>query len=290
MPVNPKDVVTKVDNAPEHTEEPTPRASSPPRTSEASDDGDSDEKSEYQKSAAERRGSSGTSRRTSQASGESETTALAPAPPLPAERPPDQADDGWEFHWRPEYNAYAFYNRLTQQWQWENPRLPANAAMTSAAAPGVTVASSSTGVSGPPPLPSSSTPGLGAGGYNPAIHGDYDPNAWYAQPAGASVPTADVSQQLAGEAADYVSAGLFNRITGQWQNPEDQGVERHGDEAKSKRQMNAYFDVDAAANSHAGRSLKAERSGKKPSKSELKAFKEKRKARKDEKRRAWLRD
>ena len=57
-----------------------------------------------------------------------------------------------------------------------------------------------------------------------------------------------------------------------------------------KRQMNAFFDVDAAANSHDGRSLKAEQSNKKPSKNELKAFKEKRRARKEEKRRAWLRD
>jgi hypothetical protein len=68
------------------------------------------------------------------------------------------------------------------------------------------------------------------------------------------------------------------------------GPGRHSDDAKSRRQMNAFFDVDAAANSHDGRSLKAERSNKKPSKAELKAFKEKRRARKEEKRRAWLRD
>jgi hypothetical protein len=54
--------------------------------------------------------------------------------------------------------------------------------------------------------------------------------------------------------------------------------------------MNAFFDVDAAANSHDGRSLKAERSGKKLSKAELKHFKEKRRVKKEEKRRAWLRD
>ena len=54
--------------------------------------------------------------------------------------------------------------------------------------------------------------------------------------------------------------------------------------------MNAFFDVDAAANRHQGRSLKAERSGKKLSRQELKAFREKRKEKKEEKRRAWLRD
>lgn len=54
--------------------------------------------------------------------------------------------------------------------------------------------------------------------------------------------------------------------------------------------MTAFFDVDAAANSHDGRSLKAERRGKTLSKQELKAFKEKRRDKKEEKRRAWLRD
>lgn len=54
--------------------------------------------------------------------------------------------------------------------------------------------------------------------------------------------------------------------------------------------MSAFFDVDAAANSHEGRSLKAERRGKSLTKKELKAFKDKRREKKEEKRRAWLRD
>lgn len=68
------------------------------------------------------------------------------------------------------------------------------------------------------------------------------------------------------------------------------GPEVHNDENKSKRQMTAFFDVDAAANSHDGRSLKAERRGKQLSKQELKAFKNKRRDKKEEKRRAWLMD
>lgn len=83
--------------------------------------------------------------------------------------------------------------------------------------------------------------------------------------------------------------GSFNRFTGRWQADED-NPDKHNDENKTRRQMNAFFDVDAAANAHDGRSLKAERSGKKPSKAELKQFKEKRRAKKEEKRRAWLRD
>ena len=70
----------------------------------------------------------------------------------------------------------------------------------------------------------------------------------------------------------------------------EQGPEKHSDDAKSRRQMSAFFDVIAAANMHDGRSLKAERAGKKPSKKELREFKEKRRAKKEEKRRAWLKD
>ncbi|ORY69577.1 uncharacterized protein BCR38DRAFT_419481 [Pseudomassariella vexata] len=197
----------------------------------------------------------------------------ASAPPLPNEPPPPAEDDGWDFHWDATRQAYFFYNRFTQETTWENPRLrtTATSAVPAAAAPGTAEP------------PKEAPP---AGGYNPAIHGDYDPNAWYAQgnqeETSEMIPTVD-------PAAAYAAIGSFNRFTGRWQG-DDQNPDNHNDENKSRRQMNAFFDVDAAANSHDGRSLKAERSGKKPSKTELKQFKEKRRARKEEKRRAWLRD
>ncbi|EEP78985.1 succinate dehydrogenase flavoprotein subunit [Uncinocarpus reesii 1704] len=125
-----------------------------------------------------------------------------------------------------------------------------------------------------------------AGGYDPAIHGDYDPNAWYAQPQAndASDPASSANPNVL-----YTATGAFNRFTGKWQ-PIGLTPENFNDENKSRRQLNAYFDVDAAANSHEGKSLKAERAGKKLTKRELKAFKEKRREKKEEKRRAWLRD
>lgn len=192
-------------------------------------------------------------------------------PPLPQEAPP-QEDDGWDFQWDPTSQSYFFYNRFTGKSQWENPREP----------------TSTVAVSPDPAPPKDEKPA--AGGYNPAIHGDYDPNAWYAQGNDAEAEEDTTMTAVAQNPADpYATSATFNRFTGQFQT-EDMGPGRHSDEAKSKRQMNAFFDVDAAANSHDGRSLKAERSNKKPSKQELKAFKEKRKARKEEKRRAWLRD
>ena len=206
--------------------------------------------------------------------------AIEVAPPLPTE---DPEDDGWDPVWDPSSQAYYFYNRFTRRSQWTNPRVPE---VSQPAAPGVgnhdRIVERAPGTEDPPP-PQQQRP---HGGYDPAIHGDYDPTAPYAQE---QEPAENGEGQTANPAAIYTATGGFNRWTGKWQhssiNPED-----HNDENKTKRQMNAFFDVDAAANSHNGKSLKAERSGKKLSKQELKAFKEKRKERKEEKRRAWLRD
>ncbi|KAM0452969.1 hypothetical protein ACHAPV_007474 [Trichoderma viride] len=199
--------------------------------------------------------------------------AVPDGPPLPNEAVPQKSeDDGWDCQWDANSQSWFFYNRFTGKTQWENPRVSdANAATTSQ------------GVAPQPPSDEKPV----AGGYNPAVHGDYDPNAWYAKN---EEEAESASAGFAGDpAAIYGATASFNRFTGAFQSG-DAGPERHSDEAKAKRQMNAFFDVDAAANAHGGRSLKAERSNKKPTKNELKAFKEKRRARKEEKRRAWLRD
>lgn len=52
--------------------------------------------------------------------------------------------------------------------------------------------------------------------------------------------------------------------------------------------MNAFFDVDAAANAHGGRSLKEERRQKKISKREAVKLNERKKAKKEEKQKKWL--
>ncbi|KAF3395693.1 hypothetical protein F1880_006696 [Penicillium rolfsii] len=197
-------------------------------------------------------------------------------PPLPEEAPPGPTeDDGWEPVWDANAQAFYFFNRITGVSQWENPRVP------EATAPGTETARAAV----IPEPPNTKAPVLR--GYNPAIHGDYDPTAPYAQqyeeqPQVAGGPVLDPS-------AAYTATGTFNRFTGRWQ-ADSINPENFNDENKSRRQLNAFFDVDAAANSHDGRSLKAERSAKKLSKKELKMFKEKRREKKEEKRRAWLRD
>lgn len=208
-------------------------------------------------------------------------------PPLPDEAPPTQEeDDGWAPVWDATAGAYYFYNRFTQATQWENPRVPeASVAPAVATAPGVA-----------PGLPAnplaadtSAAPPRGAiaGGYDPAIHGSYDENAWYAQRAPSPPPTTNPLDPT--NSSLYEQTGTFNRFTGRWQ-ASNITPENFNDENKSRRQMNAFFDVDLAANSHDGKSLRAERASKKLSKSEVKQFKQKRKMKKEEKRRAWLLD
>ncbi|KAL9062355.1 MAG: hypothetical protein Q9157_008993, partial [Trypethelium eluteriae] len=92
------------------------------------------------------------------------------------------------------------------------------------------------------------------------------------------------------EAAQYLASAHFNRFTGRFQDAKNVNPERHSDEAKAKRQLNAFYDADAQANSHDGKSLKAERQGKKLTRQEVRAYNEKRKKRKEEKRRAFFRD
>jgi hypothetical protein len=210
------------------------------------------------------------------------------APPLPNEEPPD---DGWDAVLDPNTQTYYFYNRFTQVSQWNNPRVPEASSNTIGSSSLLAdrdshdqIGSSSTGPPGTSPPRKRSV----AGGYNPAIHGNYDPNADYALEA-----QAEEEEQQAAKMTDpnnlYGAAGTFNRFTGKWQNTA-LTPENFNDENKSKRQMNAFFDVDAAANSHDGKSLKAERQSKKLTKQQVKEFREKRKAKKEEKRRAWLMD
>ena len=230
------------------------------------------------------------SRSPAQVSSEAPPLPAEDVPPLPAEVIPDE-DDGWDPVWDENAQAFYFYNRFTQVSQWSNPRIPD--ATEQLALPGVgnhdRMPDHAPGTEPPlqqqneePPQPALNR------GYNPAIHGDYDPNAAYAKDPSIE-PNVDPSNPTADPDNIYSATGTFNRFTGKWQ-PSSINAENHNDENKSKRQMSAFFDVDAAANSHNGKSLKAERAGKKLSKQELKAFKEKRKERKEEKRRAWLRD
>ncbi|KAL5612756.1 uncharacterized protein BROUX77_002912 [Berkeleyomyces rouxiae] len=198
------------------------------------------------------------------------------APPLPEEPVPE--DDGWDYRWDAVASQYIFFNRFTGVEQLENPRLGESQTNTVSSTANATTSGESIEAPAPPEIL----------GYNPAIHGDYDPNAWYAKLNEPQEPVY-TNSALGVEALEYGSQAPFNRLTGHFQ-ATGEGSDRHNADAKAKRQLHSYFDVDAAANAHHGRSLRAERQGQRLSKNELKQYKEKRKARKEEKRRAWLRE
>jgi hypothetical protein len=207
------------------------------------------------------------------------------APPLPVEPPPGQApapaNDGWQPIWDSTHQAFYFYNQFTRATTWTNPRVP-----DASSAPG-------------PSNSLSEVKKTQYSGYNPAIHGDYDPTAPYAQappdepdtPLPPPLPSAPAAKGSAAPGAKYEAEGHFNRFTGKWQ-AADKRPENYGDEGRAMRQMSAFFDVEAAGNEHDGRSLRAERAekAKKLTKKELKAFQEKRRLKKEENRRAWLMD
>lgn len=164
----------------------------------------------------------------------------------------------------------------------------AAAGETYSGAPGTEPSSAAPGTSSGPAAPASPPPGPYMG-YNPKIHGDFDPNADYAK---FHAPQQEEAQEAVASNADglmdiYAQQGTFNRFTGAFQ-AGNKNPEFHNDENKSHRQMNHFFDVDRAANSHDGRSLKAERAQKKLSKAQVKAFNEQRKAKKEQKRREFL--
>ncbi|EFQ93840.1 hypothetical protein CFE70_006465 [Pyrenophora teres f. teres 0-1] len=225
------------------------------------------------------------------------------SPPLPDEPVPDFHDDGWTHRLDPTTGYYYYVNSRTGVSQWENPRVPQATAYPHGTAyntyQGPNYSSTSQGSA---PGMASSSGALGAsspaapvcGGYNPRIHGSYDPNADYAiraakeeEEAEAAVNPALALASAGASATNYATAAAFNRFNGKLQQP-GQGPEMHNDESKSRRQMNAYFDVDAADKEHDGRSLKAERRAKPPNKAKVKQYKQQRKEKKEAKRKAWL--
>lgn len=152
---------------------------------------------------------------------------------------------------------------------------------------------------------------LVAGGYNPKIHGSFDPKADYAKQwrkdqedeenAAAAAKAAITAQYEAKSSAyngsnnrrnsgdDLTSAGTFNRYNGRFQGS-DVNPDRYSQQNQASRQLNAYGgNLEAAANSHGGRSLKEERRKQRVSKEQIQAYKQKREERKRARDLAWYR-
>ncbi|KAF2734616.1 hypothetical protein EJ04DRAFT_512324 [Polyplosphaeria fusca] len=228
------------------------------------------------------------------------------SPPLPEEAPPFEDDwlplnDGWARLWDTQSNWWYYQNSYSGTTQWENPRDPADPyghykysqAANSYAGDSANKESETV----------KSTPNYK--GYNPAIHGNYDPNADYAVEARKQEEEAAAAAAAAAQAASYAYYGYgqgsgthdqqypaqatFNRFTGRFQAAEET-PDKYSDANKSRRQMNAFFDVDAAANSHDGRSLKEERRNQKVTRKLMDKWTKKKADRKWANKTGWLRD
>lgn len=119
-------------------------------------------------------------------------------------------------------------------------------------------------------------------GYNPKIHGNYDPKADYAQYHNKKRAEESGSVAPVVLPPGYGAEMILNARTGHAQ-AKGPGAEHHSDSAKSGRQMNAFFDADAAANAHEGRSLKEERQKQMYSKQQVAEWKTKKAERKKKK-------
>jgi hypothetical protein len=146
------------------------------------------------------------------------------------------------------------------------------------------------------PLPyDEKDPANGWQGFYAKVHGAYDKNApyvayhnWRTWDAENEKAASTAQAQTTATYQNYDSYAQFNAHTGRYQTGE-QSADRHDPANRANRQMSAFFDVDSAANSHDGRSLKEERRNKKLTGKEIAEMNRKRKEKKDAKRMAFLR-
>src|SRR5277367_1060210 len=177
-----------------------------------------------------------------------ETSALVPTTAPPA---PEPEPDAWQAIWDSTANAYYFYNPETKESTWLNPRLPPPEAEAALAA-------------------------------NPPI---LDPTALRKERA-----PDDIYDPETGE---YGFTARFNARTGKFQNNPEHTAENFSTMGQIMRTSHDYFDVSQMEKGkivgQSGGSLKADRRAqmKAMTNKERKAFVQKMKEKKDQKKREW---
>lgn len=149
----------------------------------------------------------------------------------------------WQAIWSPQYNAYYFFNSLTQQTTWENPLQPmANdtAAEASTSADPSASASPAPDATSTSPSTSSATPASLAQIYalqEAAAAQGIDPSLAYLDPslAGPSGPSG----------AGYYHTAKFNARTGAFARPDARDPGHLSEFERAKRMSEVYFDVGA---------------------------------------------
>lgn len=120
----------------------------------------------------------------------------------------------------------------------------------------------------PPPFPA----------YNPKVHGNYVNWEQKKKEAEGSDDEYDMPQPVPASQANYGSTASFNRFNNAFANTAvhpTRAPGAHTGAAKSDRQLKAYYDLDAADQDQSGKSGKAERASRVPTKAEMQMFKQK---------------
>ncbi|KAJ7028679.1 hypothetical protein C8F04DRAFT_1212079 [Mycena alexandri] len=216
----------------------------------------------------------------------SEVAEPAPATETPAESASaEQPPTAWQAIFSPQYNAYYFFNSVTQETTWTNPLVPSEPAAETASTSAVpaTEAETSTAASGT--AESSSIPRYAAL-QNAAIAQGIDPALAYLDPSlVASTSTGDPSGLPSFQAK-------FNARTGQFAAMDSRTPAHLSEYERAKRMSEVFFDVAAweqnLAQEHAAEAEAGEKKRKRPSKKDLERFKQQKKQKKIAKT-AWLR-
>ncbi|KAJ7721038.1 hypothetical protein B0H16DRAFT_1603587 [Mycena metata] len=214
----------------------------------------------------------------------SEATEPAPTTetPAPAEQPPPTA---WQAIFSPQYNAYYFFNSVTQETTWTNPLVPPEPAAETASTSAVPATEAETTTAASETPESSSIPRYAAL-QNAAIAQGIDPALAYLDPSlVASTSTGDPSSLPTFQAK-------FNARTGQFAAMDSRTPAHLSEYERAKRMSEVFFDVAAweqnLAQEHAAEAEAGEKKRKRPSKKDLERFKQQKKQKKIAKT-AWLR-
>ncbi|KAJ7178064.1 hypothetical protein C8R46DRAFT_1160372 [Mycena filopes] len=210
----------------------------------------------------------------------------APTTETPADSAPDEQPTAWQAIFSPQYNAYYFFNSVTQETTWTNPLVPsepaAEAASTSAAP--ATEAETSTPASATA-AETSSIPRYAAL-QNAAIAQGIDPALAYLDPSLAASTSAGDPSGLPSFQAK------FNARTGQFAAMDSRTPAHLSEYERAKRMSEVFFDVAAweqnLAEEHAAEAEAGEKKRKRPTKKDLERFKQQKKLKKIAKT-AWLR-
>ncbi|EIM87120.1 uncharacterized protein STEHIDRAFT_146639 [Stereum hirsutum FP-91666 SS1] len=205
--------------------------------------------------------------------------------------------DTWQAIWSPQYNAYYFFNSLTQQTTWENPLQPTTndpaaeaSTSTSASADPSTSASPAPDATSTSPSAADATPASLAQMYalqEAAAAQGIDPSLAYLDPSLAGPSGAS--------GAGYYHTAKFNARTGAFARPDARDPGHLSEFERAKRMSEVYFDVGAwekeveARKQEEAAEEEAGKKRKRPSKKDVERFKEQKKQKKIAKT-AWLRN